>query len=334
MRGSRPSALFCALDAPPVMKLLRRSVGSPTMRDGLVQPRLSVVIPTYNRGSTLANTLRMALQQEYDDYELIVVDQSARCSREVEEIIEGTPDKIRYLRLEAPNLPAARNAGVRAAAGDVIVFIDDDVEIGPGYLRAHARHYHDPSIGGVTGLTLPPGAKADTGIVGSSMITGFVRLLEGGSAHVSWIPGCNGSYRKSAVVAAGMSDERFTGGAWSEDADLSVRVRHLGFALLFDPDIRLVHLASGVGGSENRLDSDAKLTEHLLLHAYFLIKNRRIIGTVPALSDLMKSYRSFALSRRTLRGGASVILRNHCIFVKCVRRAFLCVGDASLPVIE
>src|SRR5882762_11172627 len=100
------------------------SYGSPSRR-------MSVVIPTYNRGSILADTLRMVLQQDYDDYEIIVVDQSTECSPEVEEVIATAAEKIRYLRLHVPNLPAARNAGVRAATGDIIAFIDDDVEIGP-----------------------------------------------------------------------------------------------------------------------------------------------------------------------------------------------------------
>lgn len=313
---------------------LRRGVGSPTISQILVHPRVSLVIPTYNRGSIAAKTIRMALQQDYDDYEVIVVDQSACCSPDLEEVIKGAPDKLRYLRMEVPNLPAARNAGVRCSTGDVIVFTDDDVEIGSDYLRMHARHYCDASIGGVTGLTLLPGMKPDNITVGASRITGLTRLFDDGSAHVSWIPGCNGSYRKSAIIAAGMSDERFTGSGWSEDADLSVRIRHLGFTLRFDPDIHLVHLELRIGGSENRLNSDAKLAEHLRLYAYYLLKNRRITGTVPMLYDLIRAYRRFALTRRTLRGGPTAILENHRIFLQSVRRALSCVANAGLPVIE
>jgi glycosyltransferase involved in cell wall biosynthesis len=297
--------------------------------------RISVVIPTYNRGSILADTLRMLLRQDYDDYEIIVVDQSPKCSPEVEEVIAAVPEKIRYLRLNVPNLPSARNAGVRAATGDIIAFIDDDVEIGRDYLKTHARHYDDRLVGGVTGVTLSRVNTCTDVQIQATLRAHEARLvLEDGRAHLSWMVGGNTSYRKDAIVAAGMSDERFFGGACAEDADLSVRVRHLGFVLLFDPDIHLVHLEAPTGGCENRSSSETKETERLLLYAYFLLKNRRIIGTAPVLRALLGAYRRFALTRRTLLGGPIVILEKQFTFLKSLRRALSCVADSRLPVVE
>jgi GT2 family glycosyltransferase len=276
----------------------------------------------------------MVLRQDYDDYEIIVVDQSTECSPEVEEVIAAAPEKIRYLRLHVPNLPAARNAGVRAATGDIIAFIDDDVEIGPDYLKAHVRHYDDHLVGGVTGMILSPANKCTDGQIQATLRAHGVRLvLEDGRAHLSWMVGCNSSYRKDAIFAAGMSDERFSGGAWAEDADLSVRVRHLGFVLLFDPDIRLVHLEAPSGGCENRSNSEAKETERLLLYAYYLLKNRRIVGTMSVMTTLASSYRHFAVTRRTLRGGPVLVLKKTCTFLKSIRRALSCVANDSLPLV-
>jgi glycosyltransferase involved in cell wall biosynthesis len=304
------------------------------MLHGLASRRMSVVIPTYNRGSLLADTLRMVLRQDYDDYEIIVVDQSTERSPEVEDVIAAAPEKIRYLRLLVPNLPAARNAGVRVATGDIIAFIDDDVEIGPDYLRGHVRHYDDHLVGGVTGVTLSLANKCMDGQIQATLRAQGARLvLEDGRAHLSWMVGCNCSYRKDAILAAGMSDERFSGGAWAEDADLSVRVRHLGFVLLFDPDIRLVHLEAPAGGCENRRNSEAKETEHLLLYAYFLLKNRRIVGTMSVVTALARSYRHFAVTRRTLRGGPVLVLRKTYTFLKSTRRALSCVANNSLPLV-
>ncbi len=286
--------------------------------------RISVVIPTYNRGPILAATLKMVLTQDYHDYETIVVDQSAECSPEVEDIIATAAKSIRYLRLPEPNLPAARNAGVRAATGDIIVFIDDDVEIGPEYLKRHARHYGDQTVGGVTGVTSAPPKKSSDDQIAATLRTYEATVVhEDGRAHLSWMVGCNSSYRKSAIVAAGMSDERFFGGACAEDADLSIRVRHLGFVLLFDPDIQLIHLQALNGGCENRDSSETKETERLILYTYFLLKNRKIIGTMRVIGNLARSYRRFAVTRKALRSGPLVVIQRTCTFMRSTRQAVL-----------
>lgn len=297
--------------------------------------RVSVVIPTYNRGAILAATLKILLQQDYDNYEIVVVDQSPQCCPEVEHVIAAAPEKIQYLRLDVPNLPAARNAGVRAATGEVIVFIDDDVEIGADYVRSHLRHYNDQSVGGVTGVTIPRSHKFTQEHIHYALRAHEAILVHAdGKAHLSWMVGCNSSYRKDAIVKAGMSDERFSGSAWAEDADLSVRVRHLGFVLLFDPDIRLVHLEAPAGGCENRRDSEKRELERLLLYSYFILKNRRIIGTMFAINALVRSYRRFAVTRKALRSGPFFFLKRTCTFLKSARRALLCVGNDALPLID
>ena len=91
-----------------------------------------MVIPTYQRGDVLADTISMALRQDYRNFEVIVVDQSPETPPRVRALLKASADRpLRYLRLSTPNLPGARNAGVRAATGEIIVFIDDDVVIGP-----------------------------------------------------------------------------------------------------------------------------------------------------------------------------------------------------------
>jgi glycosyltransferase involved in cell wall biosynthesis len=58
--------------------------------------------------------------------------------------LNATGDRIRYIRLPEPNLPAARNAGICAAKGDIILFVDDDVRIEPDYIAAHVGNYETP----------------------------------------------------------------------------------------------------------------------------------------------------------------------------------------------
>ena len=111
----------------------------------LVNPPVSVVIPTYNRGEVLCQTMALALAQDYPDFEVIVVDQSAAPPQAVLSFVRTAPTGLRYFRLSTPNLPAARNFGVGQARGEIIVFIDDDVIVGPEYAAMHARNYRDVS---------------------------------------------------------------------------------------------------------------------------------------------------------------------------------------------
>src|SRR5437870_1137860 len=103
--------------------------------------KVSLIIPTYNRGAVLCDTIAMSLDQTHSDYEVIVVDQTASVDPKVRDYIHSLGDQIRYCRLPKPNLPAARNAGVRLATGTVVIFIDDDVRIPRDYVASCIRNF-------------------------------------------------------------------------------------------------------------------------------------------------------------------------------------------------
>ena len=122
--------------------------------------RLSLIIPTFNRQAILCDTLKMAVAQDYPDYEVIVVDQTNQISDDLGSLLEELGARVRYISHHTPNLPMARNVGIRHSTGDVIVFIDDDVIIERDYLSRHAHHYSsDSRIGGVVGLAWPASAQ-------------------------------------------------------------------------------------------------------------------------------------------------------------------------------
>lgn len=94
---------------------------------------VSVVIPTYKRNDTLGRAIRSALAQTYRDLEVLVVDDNeggSEYSIKVQEIINEINDvRVRYItQIKHINGAEARNAGIRAAYGDWIAFLDDDDE--------------------------------------------------------------------------------------------------------------------------------------------------------------------------------------------------------------
>ena len=87
-------------------------------------PQVSVIIPTYNRGWIVGEAVDSVLAQDFTDYELIVVDDGS--TDDTEAVLRGYGDRICILRQQNKGVSAARNAGIRSAAGDLISFLDSD----------------------------------------------------------------------------------------------------------------------------------------------------------------------------------------------------------------
>ena len=107
-------------------------------------PSFSIVIPSFNRPDVLARTIRHLDEQDYppERYELIVVDNS---TDETPDVVQDLARRTRYtVRLLAGSerLPAVkRNLGLRAATGDLTLFMNDDVWVDSTLLSEHARSH-------------------------------------------------------------------------------------------------------------------------------------------------------------------------------------------------
>jgi glycosyltransferase involved in cell wall biosynthesis len=91
-------------------------------------PRVSVVVPTYNRAALLRRAVRSVLAQTFTDYELIVVDDGS--TDDTEEVLREFSDRrMRVVRSEInQGAPQARNRGIEAARGEWVAFLDSDDE--------------------------------------------------------------------------------------------------------------------------------------------------------------------------------------------------------------
>jgi glycosyltransferase involved in cell wall biosynthesis len=104
-------------------------------------PTVSIVIPTYNRRPMVETVVRAALAQEGVFEVLVLVDGSTDGTAEA---LRALGDAAEVLRVEErPNsgLVGARIEGVKAARGDVVLLLDDDVVPAPGLAAGHARHH-------------------------------------------------------------------------------------------------------------------------------------------------------------------------------------------------
>jgi glycosyltransferase involved in cell wall biosynthesis len=87
-------------------------------------PRVSVIIPTYNRAGIIAEAVDSVLAQDYKDFELIVVDDGS--TDNTSEVMARYGDDVRVLFQENKGVSAARNRGITEASGKLIAFLDSD----------------------------------------------------------------------------------------------------------------------------------------------------------------------------------------------------------------
>lgn len=227
-------------------------------------PSVSLIIPTYGREQVLRETLMEVLQQDYPGLEILVIDQTPTHEPETQAFLDelAASGQIRLFRVGWASLPGARNYGVRQSLGEIVLFIDDDVKLPPGFVAAHAKNYVDrPEIGAVAGRVfdrmkladskaelviedLPPEAM-DPGI--AWYYIDLVHTVK--PQQVLTARGCNMSFRRSLFEQHGVwFDERFKGSAVREESDFCLRIRKTGLKIWYDPSAHLVHLGEEVGG--------------------------------------------------------------------------------------
>lgn len=241
-------------------------------------PFLSIVIPTLQRETLLRETIADVLAQDYPNFEIIVVDQSPTPITNLDACVTVIPT-------QPPHLPRARNIGIQAAHGDIIVFVDDDVVLPPNFLTMHARCYADEAVGGVAGRvilnsnpTRPLVAPPPTGI----------DLDRAQPATVPFARGCNMSFRRTALTQAGLFDEHFSPIAWSEEEDICFGVRRLGFHIRFEPRAWLIHRQAREGGMRTETRAPADCADFYRDRIYFDLKN---VGGLDFCRVLWDTYR-------------------------------------------
>ncbi len=188
-------------------------------------PTISVVLPTYNRADrlrTLLTGLRDRLESE--DVEWIVVDDGS--TDDTRRLLDGT-EGVRALHQANAGPAAARNAGLAAAAGEFVAFIDDDCTPAADWPLGLLLAFDQSDVGGVGGPIVPSGESALDSFVQVERLVDHGRDVEDG---VDYLITANAMFRRAVLRDVGGFDEGFRAPA-GEDVDLSWRVRDAGWRL-------------------------------------------------------------------------------------------------------
>lgn len=107
-------------------------------------PEVSIIIPAYNSAAFIGEALQSVLNQDFNDYEVIVVDDGS--TDETAEVVAKFSDhRILYIYQSNEGSASARNHGLRLARGDLIAFLDADDIWRPGYLSYMVEYLHTHS---------------------------------------------------------------------------------------------------------------------------------------------------------------------------------------------
>ncbi len=205
-------------------------------------PLVSVVIPAYNAEEYVAAALDSVLAQDWQPFEVVVVDDGS--SDGTGTIVQSYPG-IRYIRQENAGAAAARNTAIANTRGEFVANFDADDLLPPYRLRVQAEYLlAHPEVGCVFGrqqwLSPPPWLPRDD-VYGD---------LDG--------PLTTAMFRRDVLVGLGGYDESYTRG---EDLDLVVRMREHSIRFEVLPDVLLYRryhgdsLSAGRSSHENLIRS-------------------------------------------------------------------------------
>ena len=107
------------MNGPP-----RHPARGPVPHPGKPTPRVSVIMPTFNRAHCLERAIDSVLDQTFRDYELIVVDDGS--TDHTADLLKRYGDSLKSIHQQNRGVSAARNTGIRAARGELIALLDSD----------------------------------------------------------------------------------------------------------------------------------------------------------------------------------------------------------------
>lgn len=197
-------------------------------------PRLSVVVCAYNEEARIGGCLASLQGCDYPDLEVIVCDDGSEDA--TLEVARGFP--FRVLELPHGGLSVARNAGVTAASGEIVAFLDADAACHPEWPYHLVLSLEDGGVVAAGGPNLP--------VPGVGLVERAVAASPGNPVHVlvgddraEHVPGCNMAFRKDALEAVGGFDPVYT--AAGDDVDVCWKLLDRGQQIAFSAAAQVHH---------------------------------------------------------------------------------------------
>ena len=213
-------------------------------------PKITVVVPTFNRKDSLRATLRGLEQQSLltKYWEAVIVSDGSTddTDRFLAEYAASAPFTLRAIRQDNAGPSRARNEGIQQAQGDIVVFVDDDVEPSPEFLAVHLDHHESDANVAVIGPLAPdpkrrPSEPVWIGWEHAMLEKQYAAFRKGewAVAGPHHFYSGNASVRRKYLLDIGGFDTTFTR---QEDVELATRLqRECGIHFCFDANAAALH---------------------------------------------------------------------------------------------
>lgn len=209
-----------------------------------MSPRLSVIIPTYNRAEVLDATLDALAAQTVDplSFEVVVCDDGSSDTTQAVLARHAASGRLnlKALRQRNAGANAARNRAIEAASGTLLLILNDDTIAVPGLIERHlAVHDRLPTeTTAVLGrMTIDPSVPFSA-YAAFHHDASFAGLKAGAELPWTYFFTCNVSVHRSLVIAAGGFADVLR---WHEDVELGRRLAALGLKLIYEPEALGLH---------------------------------------------------------------------------------------------
>jgi glycosyltransferase involved in cell wall biosynthesis len=204
----------------------------------MTSPTISVVVPTYNRLDTLRHVIPSLLAQDLrrGAYEVVVADSNSNdgTAEYLAEVARDNPI-VRHLPGPYTGRASARNAGIAAALGRIVLFTDADIIASPDLLSRHLAHHEQPGARAVVGMEVQVSSYDDY-LAKRADRTKREPLHGEKPKRLSWLYFLTGnaSAPRAELDRVGRFDEDFTGYG-HEDLELGYRLQHGGVPIVYEP---------------------------------------------------------------------------------------------------
>jgi poly-beta-1,6-N-acetyl-D-glucosamine synthase len=217
-------------------KLDRQSLPSTSL------PSVSIIMPVFNEGITIAQSLDSLFDIDYPDLEILVIDDGSKDqtylhAHRMQARAIASGKRLRLLTQANTGKAQALNLGIAECGGEVVVCIDGDGVIAPDALKRAMLHFGDPSVGALAGSVRV--ANRDTLLTKLQALEyltglGLPKSAQNLAGAVLIVPGPLGVFRKKAIVAVG----GYEPDTYAEDFDLTLKLLGAGWRVHYDPEVQ------------------------------------------------------------------------------------------------
>lgn len=197
-------------------------------------PLLSIIIPTYNQGRFIAETIQSALTQTHTPLEVIVVDDGSTDS--TREALQPFMNRIAYIHQKNRGPAVARNVGFLASRGEYLLFLDGDDRILPEKCARHIALMEEHPEQGVSYSSWQQISEDGQRVFGEVYPGYEGDVLKPLLLRRFFIFPSAAVVRRGCLRKVGLFDERFR---WADDADLWMRLALAGYRFGYLPEALL-----------------------------------------------------------------------------------------------